>query len=311
VFKAKENWWGGPVCIKDLTVTFIGDTVAAYEAFRKNEVQIFGMNRDPETQDKAVKENPGRVKGQFNNSAFMLLPNIRAGGYTGPFSDVRARLAAAYALDADLINNRALGGKGLPGKGIINAKTTTLSATNGLPYDPNRARELLNQVKTERNWDGSTTAICAETPASNKEACITVAALLNNVGFRVNLSTVPTGVLIQQVIVQKRFDLVASWGIINPEYELWRGFSAWDTRNALNYNGYDNQQYDAILDRMQAAPNKAEYQRAANDLQDLVNKEVPWAIYGATEDVTIWKENVRGLEFTNFAPLLDKAYLAK
>ena len=35
--------------------------------------------------------------------------------------DVRARLAAAYAIDADLINNRALGGKGLPGKGIINA----------------------------------------------------------------------------------------------------------------------------------------------------------------------------------------------
>src|SRR4029078_10393964 len=108
-----------------------------------------------------------------------------------------------YAIDADLINNRALGGKGLPGKGIINGKTTTLKATTGLPYDPAKARDLLNQVKADRNWDGSTTAICAETPASNKEACITVAALLNAVGFRVSLSTVPTGVLIQQVIVQK------------------------------------------------------------------------------------------------------------
>jgi peptide/nickel transport system substrate-binding protein len=225
--------------------------------------------------------------------------------------DIRTRLAIAYAIDPELINQRSFGGKGNPGKGIVNAKSPVLKATTGLPYDPARARDLLNQVKADRNWDGTVAAICAEAPAPNKEACITVQALLNNVGFRVQLSTVPQTALLQQVIVQKRFELVASWGIINPESEIWRGFGSWDTRNVLNFNGYDNQQYDAILDRMQAAGNRDEYQKAVNDLQDLANKEVPWIIYGATEDQVVWKDSVKGLQFNYFSPLLDKAYLAK
>lgn len=310
VFKAKENWWGGPVCIKQITVSVIPGTVAAYQAFSRNEVNVIGLNRDPDTQDKAVKENPGRVKGQLNNSAFMILPNISSGGYNGPLKDKRVRQAVAYSIDANVINQRALGGKGLPGKGIVNEKTRLLKPTQGLPYDPAKAKQLLDAYKAETGWDGTLQGICGATPATNKEACITVAALMNNVGFKVNMNAeLAVGALITQVAAEKKFELVGSWGIINDEANLFRGLNGWDSRNVRNQNGYANPRLDAVIDAMRAATTPAAYQKTLDDYQAIVNEDVPFIVYGATEDVTVFKENIKGITWSQFHPMFDKAYL--
>ena len=74
--------------------TDLGGLVGAYEQTTR---AVIDLGQTLSARDFARDtECPGwTVKDQFNNGAWMVLPNIKAGGYTGPLSDVRARQADA------------------------------------------------------------------------------------------------------------------------------------------------------------------------------------------------------------------------
>ena len=313
VLRAKDNWWGGPVCIKKITISFVPSLPTAYDAFKRGEADLIYFNRDPVTLDQAKKENPGRFSDELFNSAFMVMPNAGVKGYTGPLTDVRVRQAMSYAIDADLINQRAWGGKGWVGKGIVNAASKSLKPTKGLPYDPNKAKKLLADYKAETGWDGSIKLIASAAPASQKEAALTVAALLTAVGFKVNADVERTGQsLITSVAVDKNFEVAAAWGIINNEANLYLGLRGWDSRNTSPQNGYSSPDYDAALVQMRDARTPEQYQASLDKLQEIVNRDVPFITYGADEGTTFFSQRMRGIIWDNgIEPILDKAFIAK
>ena len=313
VFTAKDDWWGGPVCIQQVTLTFIPDLAAAYDAYETGEVDLVYFNRDPVALASARDEHPEATYsvGVFNG-AFMVMPNIAAGNYDGPMSDVRVRQAMAYAIDPEVINQRAWGGQGWPDKGLANAVSNELTPTDGIPYDPDRARELLDEYKAETGWDGTVNAVAAGTPASNREAAITVAAMLDAVGFNVqqdfDLSLVP---FITQVITDKNYEIVASWGFIYPESNLYSGLRQWASPEKGGfYNGYASEGFDAALDQMREAGTIEEYQASIEAIQSVINEEVPFQIYGADVGTTMARETIHGIVWDRgIEPLLESAYL--
>jgi len=314
VFTAKSDWWGGPVCIEQVTLTFIPDLAAAYDAYETGEVDVVYFNRDPVALAAAQAEHP---EAQYSigvfNGAFMVMPNISAGNYDGPMADVRVRQAMAMAIDPEIINQRAWGGEGWPGKGLANEVSTELSPTEGVAYDPDGARALLDEYKAETGWDGSIDAIAAGTPASNREAAITVAAMLDAVGFSVNqsfdLQLVP---FISQITADKNFELVASWGFIYPESNLYSGLRQWASPDLGGfYNGFSSPAYDAALDQMRAASTNEEYQASVEAIQQVINEEVPFQIYGADVGTTMARETIHGIVWDRgIEPLLEQAYVS-
>jgi len=312
VMTAKENWWGGPVCIKKITVSFIPDLHASYDAFQKNETDFVLITNDPALAARAESEKLGDLHTQLYHSAHMILPNLGIKGYKGPTTDLRVRQAMAYAIDPSAINARAFEGKGWPGKGVINEAAVNIEPTKGLPYDPEKAKQLVAQVKAETGWDGSVSVIGAATPASNKEAVIAIGALLGAVGFKVNLNAdVPIGPLITQVIVDKNFEAVGAWGIINAEDNLYLGLRGWDSKNPASQNGYANPDYDAALVQLRSSTTPEAYQDALNALQTVVNRDIPFIPWGAEEQTTLARTNVKGVLWHNATePIFDQAFIA-
>lgn len=313
ILTAKEDWWGGPVCFETIVINTIPDMGAAYDAYKQDEIDILSFNRDPVLLNSAIADGIGNSSGQVNNGAFFMMPNVGTAGYEGPFTDLRVRMAAAYAIDPEVVNARAWGGEGLAGKGLVNNASNLLNGTEGIPYDPAKATELLDEYKAETGWDGTIDAIAAGTPASNKEAAIAVAAMLDAVGFKTNLSAdLPVFDLITKVAFERDFELVASWGMIQSEPTLANGLRAWNSMNPANQNGFSSPTYDAALAAVDAAVGLDEYQAALEALQIVINEEVPFIPYGADPTTTLYNDNVLGLRWHDgITPLVDFAFLQK
>ena len=304
VLEAKDDWWGGPVCIERLTYTFIPDLGANYDAFTTGEIDSLLIARDPVLIKEAQADN--ETRSEMYNAAFVMMPNSAVGHTT----DVRVRQAMAYAIDPEVINARAWGGEGWGGKGIINSGTRSLEPTEGLPYDPDMATQLLDEYKAETGWDGTITGVFADSPASNQEAALAAAAMLDAVGFNVQTTVLPINDLITQVAIERNFELVLSWGIINGESNLYPGLRSWESTNPGNQSGFASEAYDAALVELRVANDPAAYQAALESLQAAVNEDVPYIVYGGDLSTMVWNPAVKGgIPFQNQTYLLDNAFI--
>ncbi|HWL44782.1 MAG TPA: ABC transporter substrate-binding protein [Ilumatobacter sp.] len=306
VFEAKDDWWGGPVCIQKLTYTFIPEMRANYEAFLQGEVDSVQLSRDPALRAEAVAAGYEGAAMMYN-SAFTLMPNAGS-GHT---ADLRVRQAMAYAIDPEVINQRAWGGDGWAGSGLIHEDSVSLEPTTGLSYDPERARELLDEYKAETGWDGSIEGLAAAQPASNVEAALAVAAMLNAVGFNVqaNVDTPPAD-LFYRVGVEKNFELVLSWGVYTGEAVLWNSLRQWQSDNPANPNGFASEAYDAGLDALRSAPDQAAYQAALGQIQVAIDTDIPFVIYGSDLGLSLLNPAVHGVKRHQAgAFIFDQAYI--
>ena len=305
VFEAKDDWWGGPVCIQRLTYTFIPDLRANYDAFTQGEIDSLLIARDPVLINQAREEQELTLSQMYNN-AWLTMPNMRDGHTT----DDRVRRAMAHAIDPEVVNARAWGGEGWGTKGIVHEDSITLEPTEGIPYDPDMAQQLLDEYKAETGWDGSLTGIAADSPQANQEAALAIASMLNAVGFDVETSLLGINDLITRVFLDRNFEVVLSWGIINPEAALYSGLRGWESDNIANQNGFAGEAYDAALVELREAATPEEYQAALHTVQEAVNEEVPWISFGGDVSLMVFNPKVKGgIPFQNQTFLLDQAYI--
>jgi peptide/nickel transport system substrate-binding protein len=310
-FKAKTDWWGGPVCIESLTFTVLPGAPATLDAFKNGELGFATMIRDPATIQEAEKVAPNSVR-QFENSGFMLLMNSGVAGSTPPTTDVRVRRAIAAALDPEVINQRAFGGVGVASSGIVNSPTSALDPTEGPKYDPDLAKQLVDEVKAEKGWDGSIRLIAAANPQANAEAGITIKALLEAVGFKVDLdATLPIAQLVSRYSVEKNYDL-AVFGLVVDDPTMWNGLRQWASPNANNLTGYANPALDAGLDELKGAQTLEEQNVALAKIQQVWNDDAPSVPFGASPSIAMWQDDVKGVRFdSRLNPILDGMYLQK
>jgi peptide/nickel transport system substrate-binding protein len=266
------------------------------------------MVRDPVTIAQA-KASGNPFVSQIQNAGGLLLINNGVAGTNPPTKDIRLRQAIAEAIDPNVINQRAFGGKGLPTSGLINGASKTVKATQGPKYDPVDAKKLVDQVKAEGKWDGSIRLLAVSAPPSNLESAITIQALLQAVDFKVTLNS---GVSIQQfntlTLVQHDYDLAVS-GMTVDEASLWDALRQFDSRNPLNSNGYSSPDMDAALTALKTAQTQANYQAAIEQVQAVWNKTYPSAVYTAFEPIVAWQPSLQGLIFSSITPYFDKAYI--
>jgi len=308
VLRAKDDWWGGPVCIDRLRIIFIPGVRSTWEAMQNGEVDFMAYNRDPETEAE-IRDEADNYRQGLNHGAGLLFINQGVGGYDGPMTDPRVRQALAYAIDAEAVVDRAFAGGAVAQTGLISPESERLEATDGLTYDPDRARELLDEIKAETGWDGSFEALCAETPQANLESCLTIEGMHEAVGFRVNLETVTVTQIIQRVYQERDFEFV-HFGVINPELQLWSSYRQFYSDNPLNAIGYANPEADTALDALREAETPEEMSAAFGDLQEVWNEDVPAIPVFATRDGVAYRDGINGIEWHNtYNPVFDHAWL--
>jgi peptide/nickel transport system substrate-binding protein len=295
VMKARADYWGGAPCIGELRFVAITGGDATYDALESGEIDVAFL-REPLAIDRARQDGVDS-HADLKSMGSVILVNSGVRGSTPPTTDVRVREALAAAIDPAAIDTRVNDGLGKPGSAIFGEGSRSYQDLDGPAYDPDHAKELVEEVKAEGKWDGSIRLICDNSP-SRVETGIAVQGQLEAAGFKVDLNSSATiGDLIDAVIIDANFEL-ACWGLNTYEEEAWAPLSDYvSTDGGANRSGYTDPDMDAALDELRIAGDQDARLAALADVQEAWNATVPHVVLGASEEVVAWRDGVSGLKF--------------
>ncbi|MEZ5247178.1 MAG: ABC transporter substrate-binding protein [Acidimicrobiales bacterium] len=293
VLEARADYWGGPVCIETLRFIWVPGGQGTWEAFQSGEIQA-GFLREPAANADAIDAGVDVFR-YLKNAGGIVVANNGARGSDTPTSDVRLRRALQLAIDPVLFDDRVNDGESLPTSAVVHPDSILSTGAEGLPYDPDAAAALVEEVKAEGEWDGSIRLYCHNAP-SRADWPIAMEAQLEAVGFDVEVKNDwDIHSMIKAVLIDGDFDL-ACWGF-NIEEEI--PYNAmqlnFTTDNPSNFIGYSNAEMDQAIADLKAADSLEAEQAAIADIQEVWNETVPSPIYEALEEMIIADDSVRGL----------------
>ena len=313
VVTAKDDYWGGPVCVETIRFIRIPGAPGTYEAYQNDELQVAFM-REPRIIAEA-RANGDDANGHvfLQNAGGVVFINNGVRGSTPPTTDVRLREAVALAVDPGVMDERANEGTGQPGSSLLSTNSIYWDDELFAPVEPNieRARELVQEVKDETGWDGSIRLACHNAP-SRIDWAIAAEALLEAAGFEVEVDNDGTILdLIGTVLVNADFDL-ACWGFNVSDETPFIPVLQFRSDAGNNRIGYADPNMDAALDKLQVASDNDEIQAALAEIWEVWRQSWPSAIYETIEEFFIWKPEVRGIVGTQASALLfHDAYIAQ
>jgi peptide/nickel transport system substrate-binding protein len=225
-------------------------------------------------------------------------------------SDVRIRKAIAFALDVNVINQRANAGAGYPGGEFFQKNSKWASSAPVNTYNIDEAKKLIAQVKAEGKWDGSLRVNCHNAP-SRQSWAESMRTLLTAAGFTVKLKNdYDTNSLVADILTNKSYDL-GCWGFNfaeeAPEVALQQAVLSTSTANAMNYV---NAEVDAQIKIVREGKTDAERKAALDKIQEIWRNDMPTAVYEAVPEMIAWQKKVHGLKMTvGTVVLFDKAWI--
>ena len=307
LLRAKDDYWGGPVCIETLRFVYVQGAQATLDAFRNGELDMAFLREARIIADAKAAGVEG-----FSNIAgagTILLMNIAAGGGSGSaLSDVRLRQAVQYAIDTDVLNQRLDDGKGLPTSALIWKDSPIYPGVDGLPYDLDKAKQLVEEVKAS-GWDGTLSLVCGNTPQATEQV-LTLTALLGAAGITVEGENLPNNeVTARYTAPPYNYEMVCGGSSIFEESPLAR-LNAYEGGNPRNRTGLADAEMDAALAELRVAGTREEKKAALAKVQQRWNEVLPSAVLNASEEFIATKDTVRGLVYSrDTTPMFHQAYL--
>jgi peptide/nickel transport system substrate-binding protein len=308
VLKAKSDYWGGPVCIQQLTFTTEASPQQGVDSFLTGQYAT-AFIRDPVQLARWENTKPrvGTAARTLAIGASTIY--INSASKTAHLDDVRVRQALAYANDVNAINQRGFQGAQQAYSGIVPPGLGVLKPTKGVPYDLAKAKKLLDQVKAETGWDGSMRLTCASQSADYATAA---AAVFDAAGFKIQAdSSLAVTPWTTKVITNQDFDLAcAALSVYNGDY--------WDSLalrvyNTPNHTNFHSPEMDAAMVKLNQTPlGSSAYQSVINQIQKIMNEQVPMIPQGSYDEVTLIQNDLKGVVVTTSGTtLFGSAYLTK
>ena len=269
VLEAYEGYWqkdenGIQLPYLDkLTVKPIPDSGQRVAALEAGDIDIF-QTADSGTIKTA--EGKGFTAQKISGSSSTILL-MNAG--KPPFDDVRARQAVAYAINKDVINERAYSGVRVPSYSGFALDSPYYNADAGTPkYDPDKAAALVKDLGGLKF-----SIVCIPTPEAD-----TVLQLVKQMGeaagMEISLETQDQGAFVARI-----FSKVGDWTgacfrsahFIEPDAIR----SGLTTDDAGNLVFYSNPKVDALLDEARQTADFDERKAAYDEVQAITGEEVP------------------------------------
>jgi peptide/nickel transport system substrate-binding protein len=228
---------------------------------------------------------------------------------SGPTANPLVRRAIAAAIDPTLINQRVY-------QGALNADTALVGPGSaydphvpGPKYDLTLAKQLVNQAETQGGFNGDITLLTGNDPVSSAFG-VAVKALLDNVGFNTTVRAVPTGTVVNQILISKTFQL-ALWALAYDDSDIFfRMFQSFSSQS--NRYGYSSPAMDAGIDSLRVAANPAQVTAALAKIAQIVNSDVPFLNIAWGQRDVVASKKVHGIQPTSDqVVLLGQAWLSQ
>ncbi len=295
VLRAKDDWWGGPVCIETLRFTRLNSADATYEAWKNDELQGAFL-REPATIAEAMNDGSDNAFTFVKNLGGVVLVNNGVRGSETPTSDVRLRQAIALAIDATVVDERADKGLGFPYKSLLHPDSVFYEAElfPEIETDLEEAKRLVEEVKAEGNWDGSIRLHCYNVP-SRVDWAIAVTGFLEEAGFSVELDNDGTiNDMIGAVLIRADYDL-ACWGFNLADLEPVNSMLQHTCTAISNRTGYCNEEMDAAVNQLRTAANNQDLKDAYAEVWRVWLETMPSVPLNLIVEYVLFQDNVKGV----------------
>ncbi|MGH9187141.1 MAG: ABC transporter substrate-binding protein, partial [Acidimicrobiales bacterium] len=305
VLTAKDDYWGGPVCIEELRFVNIPGDDARYEAFANGEMDTTFLS---DVHGVTEAEEAGLLGFSVDVGAlgYVLADQGITGRGPTPFQDVRVREAMQLAIDYDLINQRLYDGLSVTDSALVPVSSPLYHGVEGPPFDQDRARQLVEETGADGTWDGTFTFLHGPTP-ENSEQAVLLEAMWEAVGMTVTLETVPS--VGQRVILERNFQVATNgFAIVDPA--PWSTLNGLATGSQRQRTGYSNADMDAALTRLRAASTIEETREALADMQEVWNETFPVIVVDHSRWAIAVAEGVHGMRYgPDSTPYFHQAWI--
>ncbi len=300
VLRARDNYWGGPVCIEEIEFTFPGSSVANWEAFQAGDFNAAFL-RDPRVFAEA-REAGAVLSSEDQNIGGLFLINQGVRGADVIGTDLRIRQAIHHAIDRQIISDRAYEGQlkltnAVAAEGTLLWSAEMQECADAEPaYDVEAARALVDEVKADTGWDGSLFLVQSDTDPG-PEVAQAVEGMLEAAGFEVEVALGPTTtVLIPRVIVQADYEM-AGWGF-NSDGATWVAAlnDNLHSESGSNRMAFASPDMDAALEQMYGAATVEDQRAALTGVQCVWKDHLPAMIFSVTEEGLVLADNLKGIQ---------------
>ena len=286
-FKARKDYWGGPVCVETLRIISIPGARATYESFQNDESQVAYL-QDPATIKEAKANNE---QGEWHSAdvGAEILLNVREGHAA---HDPRLREAMWLAVDAEQLNQRVYGGERTISNSLISPESPWASpGLAEVKYDPERAKQLVAEAKAA--GVSANVEFLADVTPPIPDLAVAVKTMLEQAGFTVTIKNVQLVEKIPQVF-KGEFD-ITNWALsIEPAEIATRLYGAHASGATNNRGDYRSPEMDQALKEAMAAPTD---KRAAaiKKVNDIFVKDHVSIVFDNMDLGIVWKKNVHGV----------------
>jgi peptide/nickel transport system substrate-binding protein len=311
LFQRNPNWYGTPPHIDGFGIQFFRDEDAMVTALKTD--QLDAINEIPPTSVATLKAAGLHVyEGQALALRDLIFNVDPSGQQHKELLDPKVREALEYAIDRNEIVQTAWLGFASPGSTIVPAGNATGgvqwhdSSVQPLPYDPDKANQILDSLGYRRGSDGVRVAN-GEPMAydvvfpQDEEGAGDRAFQIIQQGFK----------QIGVELTQKKLDDNAAWdamygdGKYHFDLAMWDWFPAADPDFILgvltcdqygNWNdtGYCSAAYDKLYEEQKSTVDPRQRQQIVFQMQQMVFNDRPYIILTYDERLDAWSPNWQG-----------------
>ncbi|HLT19767.1 MAG TPA: ABC transporter substrate-binding protein [Thermomicrobiales bacterium] len=220
-----------------------------------------------------------------------------------PFDDARVRLALALAIDRQAIVDSVTLGYGTIATSTI--PTALEWAFNDeldpMPYDPDRALEILAEAGWEKNSNGilekdgeplAFTLSCDRGNPAREQTVTIVQQMFNDLGCEVDLELMDWGSFSQQRWLAEDYEAMHMWWITAPDPDQLEYYGC-DGDN--NHPNFCNEEITEILTQARQTADMEERRKLYYRYQELTMEDPPVAVLYYPKEIRVYPDKLKGV----------------
>jgi peptide/nickel transport system substrate-binding protein len=272
--EANPDHWDGPPPIQEIIIRPVPEDSSRVIALQNEEAHII-VNVPPELVPQVEDADNTRISDVEGGRSIFV--GIRAD--IEPFGDVRVRQALNYALDFDSISAALLEGFGEKMRTIVNPPNDHPDL-EAYPYDPERARALLEEAGVEEG-----TRVVMNAPRGryikDDELAEAVAQNFRDIGFDIDLQILDWSLYAGELLPSGEPDALYFLGLGSP-FDGQSEINYVNPDYSLNYTRWEDEEYVELFAELSQTIDEDERQELMFRLQEIIMEQCPW--------VFVWKQ---------------------
>ena len=285
--KRNENYYDGKAKLEGLLLNNVGEILTAALEFEAGNLDVMAIpNSEFKYWTRSSIWKPYIHKLEELGLYYLAMNVDRP-----PFNDIRVRQAATLAIDRETIIKRVLHNSATLALGAIPPRLSAYdSSRQTLPYDPDRARQLLREAGYNDDCEFD---LWVDPGAAVSQTIEAIHYYLSEAGFKVHLVRNDWNMMRDAM---RKGETDAYWGNWWADYADAENFLAplFHTETAATRNRYSNTSVDALIQKLQRSASPEERTSLAQQIDSILVNEAPYVFMWYPIAYTVVQPNLKG-----------------